>query len=219
MLKAIFSNINFLSRVNPLVRVFILSEGFFWSAWNFIIPIFAVFVVEKVPDGNIRIAALGLTVYLFVRVITELFVSNFISFSSNRMRVYTDIMGMILLSACYMLVAIVPTIITIYIFFIMAGISFGISSPAKFSLFSINIDKNREAASWGAYHAVTLTGMGIAAAIGGTIAYEFGFRILFFLSGIVNLLGIIPYMMYDKIHKEHKHFNSIPTTTFEQVNK
>ena len=113
---------------------------------------------------------------------------------------------MFTLSCCYLLVAAFPTLITIYIFFIIAGISFGISSPAKFSLFSINLDKNKEVPTWGAYHMVTLTGMGVATSIGGFVANEFGFRVLFALASAVNFLGILPYVLYDREHKTHKHF-------------
>lgn len=193
-------------KMNPIVVAFILSEAFFWSAWNFIAPIFAVFVVNSLPNGNIRVAAFGFTIYLFVRVITELFISSYVKFPSDRKRMITDSGGMVLLSISYLVIAFFPSLITFYMFFIIAGMSFAISSPAKFSMFSLNLGRAHASKTWGMYHAVTLTGMGIATALGGVIANQFGFKVLFLIASTVNILGIIPYWYYNTRHKDHKHF-------------
>jgi len=193
--------------MNPIVTAFILSEAFFWSAWNFVTPILAVFVVDTLPNGNVRTAAFGFTLYLLVRVITELLVSNYIKFQSDRKRMFTDMVGMVTLSASYALIAVAPSILTFYIFFIIAGISFAISSPAKYSLFSINLGRSQASKTWGVYHAVTFTGMGIATALGGVIANQFGFKVLFIIAGTLNLFGLLPYWLYNMKHRDHKHFS------------
>ena len=195
-----------LKSLNPIVIAFIFSEAFFWSAWNFVTPILAVFVVNSLPNGNIRTAAFGFTLYLLVRVIAELFVSNYVKFPSDRKRMLADGTGMIILSLSYLLIAFYPSIITFYVFFTIAGISFGISSPAKYSMFSINLGRNQESRTWGTYDAITFTGMGIATALGGVIANQFGFSVLFVVASLVNLLGIVPYWYYNGKHKDLKHF-------------
>ncbi|MBI2622736.1 MAG: hypothetical protein HYW64_01440 [Candidatus Levybacteria bacterium] len=44
-------------QINPVVKAFIVSETFLWSAWNFVTPIFAIFVVSNIEGGNVQIAA------------------------------------------------------------------------------------------------------------------------------------------------------------------
>lgn len=195
-----------LKKMNPIVVAFIFSEAFFWSAWNFVSHIIAVFVVSTLPGGNVRTAAFGFTLYLLVRVISELVVSNYVKFPSDRKRMITDVTGMILLTCSYLMIAFFPTLVTFYVFFIVAGMSFAISSPAKLSMFSLNLGRAEASRTWGIYHAVTFTGMGIATALGGVIAEEFGFKTLFIISSIINLIGIVPYWRYNNKHKDHKHF-------------
>lgn len=192
--------------MNPIVVAFIFSEAFFWSAWNFISPIMSVFVVSTLPDGNVRTAAFGFTLYLLVRVISELVVTNYVKFPSDRKRMVTDVTGMAILTCSYLMIAFFPSLITFYVFFIVAGMSFAISSPAKLSMFSLNLGRAQATRTWGIYHAVTFTGMGLATAIGGVIAEQFGFKTLFIIASIFNLIGIIPYWLYNEKHKEHKHF-------------
>ncbi len=195
-----------LRKMNPIVVAFIFSEAFFWSAWNFISPIISVFVVSTLPDGSIRTAAFGFTLYLLVRVISELVVSNYMVFLSDKKRMVTDVCGMILLTMSYLIIAFIPNLITFYIFFIIAGMSFAISSPAKLSMFSLNMGRAQASRTWGMYHAIIYTGMGIATALGGVIADSFGFKTLFIIASIVNIIGIVPYWVYNSKHKDHKHF-------------
>jgi len=195
-----------LRKMNPIVVAFIFSEAFFWSAWNFISPIISVFVVATLPDGNVRTAAFGFTLYLLVRVISELVVSNYMVFLSDKKRMVTDVCGMILLTMSYLIIAFIPNLITFYIFFIIAGMSFAISSPAKLSMFSLNMGRAQASRTWGMYHAIIYTGMGIATALGGVIADSFGFKTLFIIASIVNIIGIVPYWVYNSKHKDHKHF-------------
>ncbi len=195
-----------LRKINPIVLAFIFSEAFFWSAWNLVSPIIAVYVVSTLPSGTVQTAAFGFTLYLLVRVIVGLFVSNLVKFPSDRKRMITDAVGMVLLSCCYLLIAFIPSIVTFYIFFIIAGVSFGISSPAKYPMFSLNLNRQQASRTWSTYDAITFTGMGIAIAFGGVIATKFGFKALFILSSFVNLIGILPYWVYNSLHKDHKHF-------------
>ncbi len=84
--------------------------------------------------------------------------------------------------------------------------SFAISSPAKLSMFSLNMGRAQASRTWGMYHAIIYTGMGIATALGGVIADSFGFKTLFIIASIVNIIGIVPYWVYNSKHKDHKHF-------------
>jgi MFS family permease len=119
-----------------------------------------------------------------------------------------DVFGMVLLTSSYLMIAFIPSLLTFYIFFIIAGMSFAIASPAKLSMFSLNMGRSQASKTWGIYHAVTFTGMGIATALGGVIAESFGFKTLFIIASVVNVIGIVPYWIYNEKHKDHKHFSA-----------
>lgn len=183
-------------QINPIVKSFIISETFLWSAWNFVTPIFAIFVVSSIKGGDVQIAASAFSVYLIARVFSELLSGRYLLQKSEREKFILTIAGMLFISLSYIGFAFSHTILFLFIFYAVAGVGLGIASPAKNSLFSTHLDKNKEPGEWGIYDAVTFIGMASTTALGGFIAGQYGFQFLFFLASIVNLLGIFPYLLY-----------------------
>lgn len=185
-------------QVNPIVKAFIISEIFLWSAWHFIIPIFAIFVVNNIAGGSIQTAASAFSIYLIVRVVFELISGKYLLKTQDQKKFSVTILGMILLSIAYFGFAVSASLFSLFFFYALAGVGLGVASPAKNSLFSMHLDKDKEPTEWSLYDAVTFLGMALATALGGFIAGQYGFTLLFFLAGITNLLGIIPYLLYMK---------------------
>lgn len=190
--------------MNDAVKAFISSEVLLWSAWNFVIPIFSVLIVENIPGGSIQVAAYAFTSYLISRMIFELLASQRINHLSTAQRAIIDIAGMVVLSLAYLALAIQPTIQMLFIFYIAVGFGFGISSPAKLSLFSSNLQKDTEARVWGIYDVAILMGMAIATSVGGFIATQYGFQALLLLSAAVNIIGVTPYLFFIRNWRQQK---------------
>jgi predicted MFS family arabinose efflux permease len=188
--------------MNPVVKAFILSEIFLWSSWNAIIPIFAIFVVSKIPGGNTQIAAASFSTYLISRVIFELISGRYLFESRDTRKFTVTIIGITLISVGYIGFAMAENIASIFIFYSIVGMGLGIASPAKNSLFSTHLDKNREATEWSFYDGFIFMGMAMAATIGGFVASNYGFTFLFYLMAITNILSIIPYILYARRKKE-----------------
>ena len=63
-------------------------------------------------------------------------------------------------------------------------------------------DKDKEAVTWGMEDTLLNLGMAATAALGGFIAQERGFSVLFYIAGSLNLIGaLIPLVAYDRIKK------------------
>lgn len=183
-------------QINPIVRSFIISETFLWSAWNFVTPIFAIFVVSSIKGGDVQIAASAFSVYLIARVFSELLSGRYLFGKTEAKKFILTIVGMLFISLSYIGFAFSSTILFLFIFYAVAGIGLGIATPAKNSLFSTHLDRNKEPSEWGIYDAVTFIGMALATALGGFIAGQYGFQFLFFLASVINLFGIFPYLLY-----------------------
>ncbi len=183
-------------QVNPVVKAFIISEAFLWSAYNFVIPIFAVFVLNNIRGGNIQVAASAYSFFLIVRVIFELITCKYLGKSNEFNKFTTTIAGILLISLGYLGFSFSGGVISLFIFFGVVGMGLGIASPVKNSLFATHLDKNKETTEWGIYDAVTFIGMASTAALGGFIASQYGFSFLFVIAAIVNFIGIIPYLLY-----------------------
>ena len=182
--------------VNPLVKSFIVSEAFVWSAWNLFFPIFAIFAATDIIGGNIQFAAFAYSFHLIIRVLVELISCKYLSKSSEHSKIKTTILGLALISIAYVGFAFSKTIFPIMLFYSLIGAGFGIATPAKNSLFSTHLDKNKEPTEWGIYDAVVFIGMAFATALGGFIASQYGFQVLFLLASLMNIASIIPYLLY-----------------------
>lgn len=187
--------------MNSIVKAFIISEIFLWSSWNAIIPIFAIFAANRIPGSNTEIAAFSFSFYLIVRVIFELTSGRYLSGSKETQKFTVAIMGIILISVGYVGFALVKNVPSLFIFFGIIGMGLGIASPAKNSLFTTHLDKNKEVTEWSIYDGFVFMGMAMSATIGGFVANRYGFTSLFYLVAITNLLSIIPYILYAKRRK------------------
>jgi MFS family permease len=183
-------------KLNKIVEAFIISETFLWSAWNFVTPIFAIFVVNHIKGGNIQIAASAYSVCLISRVVLEIIFGKYSNNKTDRHKLSVAISGMILMSISYVGFAFSHSIPSLFLFYILIGVGFGVASPAKYSLFTEHIDKDKSTTEWSLYDAITLIGIASATALGGFIAGSYGFPFLFILASVVNLLGIVPYLFY-----------------------
>lgn len=183
-------------QMNKVVKTFIFSETFLWAAWNFITPIVAVFVTNQINGGSIGVAASAFSTYLIVRVVFELISSKYLSGDNDRRKFIITILGMFFVSLSYISFAFTTTAMQLYLSYSLLGFGIGIASPAKNSLFSTHLDRKKEASEWGIYDASVFLGMAVSAALGGLVAQQFGFQVLFFLAAGINLLGITPYFIF-----------------------
>jgi len=191
--------------VNPLVKAFIFSEMFLWSAWNFVIPIFAIFAANEIQGGSIKIAASAYSTYLIIRVITELIAGKYLLDKKDTKKIVDTIIGTFIIAVSFIGFSLSNTVLPLFIFFGTIGIGMGISAPAKYSLFACHLDKGKEALEWSFYDAISFTGMALSAALGGFIAAEYGFKLLFFLVSLLNFIAIVPYLVYLRFNLTNEH--------------
>lgn len=185
-------------KINPLVEAFILSETFLWSAWYFVIPILAIFVVKNIKGGDIQIAALAFSFYLSIRIIFEIIIGRYLSKKTEEYSFIVTFIGIVLLSASYLGFAFFHTIPSLFLSYAVMGVGLGIASPAKNALFVTHLDKNKEPSEWSIYDAVTFIGMAFSTALGGFIAAQYGFEFLFIFASILSLFSIVPYLLYTR---------------------
>lgn len=184
--------------LNPIIKAYIVSECFLWAGWNFITPIFAIFATTQVTNGKIELAASAYSVHLVFRVIFELIIGKYFSSSSERKMLQVVIVGILLISVAYIGFVFTTSILQMFLFYSIAGIGFGISSPVKGTIFSKHLDKNKETIEWGITDATAFIAIALASALGGFIAANYGFQVLFILSASINILSVIPYLLYGK---------------------
>jgi len=182
----------FISFVNKVVRVLVLGDIMFFSAFGLIGPIFAVFVINQIVGATIVTAGFAATISLLARALLQMPIARYIDRHKGEKDDFIFMVaGSTLISVvpfAYLLV-VVPW--HLYLAQIVLGIGGALANPGWFAIFTRHIDKGKEGTEW----TLENVGVGLAAAgtatIGGLLAQNFGFHNLFLIVGILSLLGLV----------------------------
>ncbi len=191
----------FKTYVDPVVRMIILSDIFFWSAWYTVLPLLSVFAIQEIPGATIETATFGFSIYLVSRVIASMLGSVFSAKTTDGRRVFILIYSILVLNLAYILMAFTRSIVTFYIFYIIIGLGFGLANPIRSALFSMHLDKHKETMEWAVLDSLILLGIAACALIGGMVIKQYGFTVLFLLATIFNFMSIFPYLLYKHRYK------------------
>lgn len=189
--------------VNPVIKVLIVNDFIIWSGVNLISPILPLFVADRVDGKAVEIVAISSAIYLIVQSLIELPIARMEDkWKGEKDELWIRVGGMVLASIMLMLYPMVTQAWHIYLLEAVSAFGRGIAAPSWYSLFSKYLDKNKEGITWGIEDTVLNIGMAATAALGGFMAYEFGFAVLFYIAGGLSLIGaFIPLVAYDKIRK------------------
>lgn len=188
---------------NFIVKGIIFSDFVYWVSWNFLAPLFSVFVVNEVTDGNLQVVTSSFSFFLIMRLIFVLMSGKYFNKLHEHLRLVGIIIGILLMSGSYIILAFSSSLIAIYLFYGLAGIGMGISDPLKLTIFVKHADKDMECDESGVWQSSALLGSAIASFIGGFIVHIFGFRVLFSLAALINIVAMVPYVLILE-HKEGK---------------
>lgn len=189
--------------INPVIKALIINDFVVWSGVNLISPILPLFIADRLDGKSIEIVATSVAIFLIVRSLIELPLGRITDkIRGDRDELWFRVGGTILASIILLLFPLVTEAWHLYLLQAISAIGRGIAAPAWFSLFSKYIDKHKEAMTWGIEDTLLNLGMAATAALGGFIAQERGFNVLFYIAGSLNLVGaLIPLIAYDRIKK------------------
>jgi len=182
----------FTSFVNKVVRVLVLGDIMFFSAFGLIGPIFAVFVTNQVAGATIATAGFAATINLLLRALLQMPIARYIDRHKGEKDDFLFMVaGSTLISIVPFAYLFVSTPLQLYLAQAVLGIGGALANPGWFAIFTRHIDKNKEGTEW----ALENVGVGLAAAatatIGGVLAQRFGFQNLFLIVGVLSFVGLI----------------------------
>jgi len=182
----------FISFINKVVRVLVLGDIMFFSAFGLIGPIFAVFVTNQVAGATIATAGFAATINLLLRALLQMPIARYIDRHKGEKDDFLFMVaGSTLISIVPFAYLFVSTPLQLYLAQAVLGIGGALANPGWFAIFTRHIDKNKEGTEW----ALENVGVGLAAAatatIGGVLAQRFGFQNLFLIVGVLSFVGLI----------------------------
>jgi MFS family permease len=177
--------------MNKVIKFLILSDLALLVGEGFITPIFAVFLIGKIQGGNIEVVGFATAIYW---IITSLVLIPAARFIDKRKGEKDDLLFVILGSILAGL-AVFGYIFSylpwhIYVLQGIYAIGMGLNVPGYTGIFTRHVNKGKEASGWGTRGALIGIGTGIAGALGGTIAQNFGFTTLFLIAEIFIIFSM-----------------------------
>lgn len=180
------------NKINKVVKIMIYSDLFMNSGWGLIGPILAVFIVENVPGGNLRVAGIAVGIYLVLKSVLQIPIANFLDKNHGEKDDYLALFLGTFLTAISPIIFLFSTEAWhIYAGQIIHALGMAMAIPSWYAIFGRHIPKNREAICWGLDSSAMGLGAGLAGIIGGIIASKFGFFPLFVSVAVLNAIAAL----------------------------
>ncbi len=183
-------------QVNKVIRAYIYWDIFINSAWGFLSPIFAIFILENVALGDVargaQIAGFSTLSYWLTKAVLQIPIGNYLDKNHGEIDDYwfyvigTIITGLVPFGFAF---SYLPW--HIYSLQVFHAIGMSMVVPSAVAIFIRHTDKGREAYESSLDSTLLGIGAGITGAIGGIAAGYFGFKLIFILTGVFTLISTI----------------------------
>lgn len=195
---------------NRIVKFFIFSDLLLWVGWGFVDPLFSVFVIQSVEGATLVSLGLLATVYWIVKGALQIPISLYLDKTDGEKDdFYALVLGLLVSGLTAFSLMLVQEMWQVYLIQFLKAIGFALYIPAWTAIFSRHLDKEHTAFDWALSSSTVSFGIGIAGAVGGSIASIFGFNFVFLMVGFMALasaalLLFVPDLILPKKTMEEK---------------
>jgi len=189
-----------LQSINKVIKVLILSDFVLMAGWGLIIPILAIFVVDKIQGGDAQVAGIAIGIYWILKSLIQIPIGRYLDRTTGEKDDYYFLIfgtGLASLVPIGFIFATLPW--HMYALQGIHALGMALAIPSWGGVFIRHIDKGKEAMTWGIESSSLGIGIGIAGIVGGIVAKSFGFTPLFIG---VSVLGIIATLLFLLIAKD-----------------
>ena len=179
-----------LKNINPVVRFLTISDIMILSGFGLISPIFAVFIVDIIKGGTLEVVGIASAVYLLTRSLIQIPAATMIDKIKGEKDDYWALqIGSLVFSFVPLFYLFISTPMELYFVQFFYGLASAFTYPAWLAIFTRHIDREHEGVEWGVYQTLVDLGGAASASVGGFLAYQFGFNLLFVLVSLISFVG------------------------------
>ena len=179
-----------LKNINPVVRFLTISDIMILSGFGLISPIFAVFIVDIIKGGTLEVVGIASAVYLLTRSLIQIPAATMVDKIKGEKDDYWALqIGSLVFSFVPLFYLFISTPMELYFVQFFYGLASAFTYPAWLAIFTRHIDREHEGVEWGVYQTLVDLGGAASASLGGFLAYQFGFNLLFVLVSFISFIG------------------------------
>ena len=188
--------------VNRVIKTLVASDFILYFAFGLLGPIFAVFILQKVPGSSLKVIGLATTFYWVARTLSTVPLSRFMDKTDGeRDEFYFVVAGSFIISSIPLFYLLINASWHLYLIQFIYGLANSMAVPAWRILFTDHIDNGKTGFEW----SLEDVGVGIAAAssafLGSILADKFGFTLVLVL---LSSLGYLATFILTFLYKEAK---------------
>ncbi len=177
--------------MNRNLKFLLASNVIFVFAGAILVPVYALFV--KSINGGAIVSGILFGVGFLASSIAGLISTRLhdgVKFESHILQLNFFVRGL-----AWILIAVVPSIPTLFIGQIIVGITDGVGSPVFNASVSRYLDPKKHVREWGVWQFWAALMTAVGSIISGFIATYFGFQILFLIMAILAFVSLVVYRM------------------------
>ena len=161
------------------------------GAFAFLAPVYALFVSSRIQGGNAVVVGVALAVYFVVKSVLQLPIARFIDKNNGEVDdVLAMIIGTIIAGLAMFLYVFASEIWHVYALQFLYGLGDALAVPPFYAIFTRHIDKGAEGFEWALRSSFSFGGgSALGGVIGGILAVQFGFEIVFIVIAILSLFS------------------------------
>lgn len=192
--------------MHKILRALIISDLFLLGGFALIQPIFAIFMLQGITGATITAVGIATAVQLLTKGFLQIFIAKWTDAEpGNRRELLTLFIGSIIMSVVPFILVFSTALWHVYLLLFAYGLGGALGFPGWTVIFLSYSRKEKAGYEWSIYNTVISFGMALAAVLGAYLADFYSFRLLFFIVGILSLLGtfIIVYIFKHEYTRWH----------------
>lgn len=198
--------------INRVVKFLIYSDFLLSSGFGLVSPIFAIFLVNRIQGGDVKVAGIAAATYWITKSLLQIPIGRYLDKNhGEKDDFYFMIIGVIASSSVP--IGYIFSSLPWHIYLLQAVFAFGMAMnvPSWSAIFTRHIDKGKEAFEWSTESTLYGIGAGITGALGGFLASKFGFNAVFIgVSVIVFSAGVLLIFISRNIFLKNKRVPRTP---------
>jgi MFS family permease len=181
--------------MNKTLKLLILSDIFVFSGFGLIAPILAIFIKDNLVGGTILAAGIASAIFMITHSLLQiLFAYKF----NPKDRLWMIWVGTALIASVPFGYIFSTHIYHIYFIEFIYGVGAAFAYPSWASLFTSNLENGKRGFQWSIYSSSGGIGTAITAGAGALLAEKTSFQLVFIITGILSIIGLIILFKLDK---------------------
>lgn len=189
--------------INKVIGLIIVSDFMVTSGSALLSPIFALFVTQHIGGGSVRAVGFAIAIYWITKSVLQLPIARYLDRNHGEVDdYYFMVFGLLADAMILCSYTLASSVWHVYLLQGLLGVADAFLLPPFYAIFTRHIDKGSEGFEWSIRSSFSFGGgAALGGALGGILLGIIGFRNVFLVAALFNVLSVItllfmrPYIM------------------------